>query len=113
MNRGNHSRFTNDADVFSGGGSRSSLRSERLSSPLAARAGKLLVAAFNSGGIIEITAEGNFAEATSFATGLSGPRNFLELPGGQLLVAEYSPGEITNVTAGGDFTGASPLRQRA
>lgn len=70
---------------------------------LTTRDGRLLVANFASGTVVDITGGGNFSGAPAFATGLSGPRNLVQLADDRILIAAQSSGRVIDITAGGNF----------
>jgi hypothetical protein len=70
--------------------------------------GQLLVGDWNDGRIYDITAGGNFAAATPWATGLTHTRNFLETATG-ILVVDQGAGKIVNIGSGGNLSGVTPL----
>src|SRR5262245_2584468 len=74
---------------------------------LTTRDGRLLVANFGAGTVVDITGGGNFGGAPAFATGLSGPRNLVQLADNRILIAAQSSGRVIDITAGGNF-GADP-----
>jgi cysteine-rich repeat protein len=70
---------------------------------LATRDGRLLVASFFSGEVIDITGGGNFAGTPAFASGLPGPRNLVQLADDRIMIAAQSGGRVVDISAGGNF----------
>jgi len=70
---------------------------------LTARDGRLLVANFSGGTVIDISGGGDFTAAPAFASGLAGPRNMVQLADNRILIATQTSGRVIDITAGGNF----------
>lgn len=68
-------------------------------------AGRLLVVAYSTQRVYDITGGGDFSGAVPFATGFSGPRNLIETQAGRILLADQTADRVYDITAGGSFTG--------